>query len=88
MVDADTAAHELVARGKQLYQNKLKALLEPSLNGQFAALEPDTEQYFVAADAVDALLAGRAKMPDKLFFLVRIGYPTAHKMGGYAKRNG
>ena len=88
MVETDTVAPELVARGKKFYQDKLKALLEPSQTGQFVALEPDTEQYFVAADAVDALLAGRAKMPDKLFFLVRIGYPTAHKMGGYAKRNG
>lgn len=35
---------ELAARGKALYESKLKPLLEPEQKGKFIALEPDTEQ--------------------------------------------
>lgn len=78
---------QLVDRGKLFYEEKLKAQLEPVQNGKFVAIEPDSEKYFIADKAVDALLQGRQEIPDKLFFLARIGFPTAHKFGGYVKRN-
>lgn len=73
---------DLAERGQKFYQEKLQALLEPEQIGKFVAIEPETGQYFVGETDRDALWAGRAALPDKLFFLVRIGYEAAHKIGG------
>jgi hypothetical protein len=76
----------LAERAKALYEGKLKNLLEPTAKGKFVAIEPDTERYFIADTGTKAILQGRAALPDKLFFLMRVGYPTAHAIGGYGKR--
>ncbi len=81
-----TNKDDLVGRGQRFYNEQLKALLEPEHTGRFVAIEPDTEKYFLSDTAIDALDAGRAEMPDKLFYLVRVGYRTAHKLGGHAFR--
>ena len=78
---------DLAERGKSLYESKLKALLEPEQRGKFIAIEPDTESYFVADTGTKALLAARAALPEKLFFLARVGYPAADAIGGYGMRN-
>ena len=77
---------ELAARGKALYESKLKPLLEPEQKGKFIALEPDTEQYFLGKTGTEALLSARAALPDKLFFLARVGYPAAAQLGGSSFR--
>jgi hypothetical protein len=77
----------LTEKGKRFYEEKLKAELEPAQNGRFVAIEPDSENYFVADTSLEAIKRGRAALPDKLFFLARIGFPTAHKFGMYGKRN-
>jgi hypothetical protein len=74
---------KLADRSKALYERKLKELLEPSEKGKFVAIEPDSERYFVDADGTQALLQARRVFPDKLFFLMRIGYDAAHSVGGY-----
>jgi hypothetical protein len=72
----------LAERGQKFYQEKLQAVLEPEQIGEFVAIEPETERYFVGETDREALWAGRAALPDKLFFLVCIGYEAAHKVGG------
>ncbi len=74
---------EIVVRGQQFYDEQLKALLEPAQIGRFVAIEPDSERHFLGDTGIEALLAGREAMPDKLFYLVRIGYHAAYKIGGY-----
>lgn len=77
----------LAVRSKELYEHKLKPVLEPQHKGKFVAIEPDTESYFIGKTGTEALLQARATLPDKLFFLARVGYPTAHTIGGYGARN-
>ena len=74
---------------KKFYEEKLKAILEPQENGKFVAIEPETETYFLAATALEAVKVGNSHFPDKILFLGRVGFPTAHKIGGhgYYKRN-
>ncbi len=85
-VTEPTAPDELVERGQQIYDEQLKDLLEPAENGRFVAIEPDSGKYFLGDKGIDALLRGRAAIADKLFYLVRIGYPAAYKIGGYGLR--
>ena len=74
---------ELANKSKAFYESNLKNLLEPAEKGKFVAIEPETENYFVDADGTQALLRARNAFPDKLFFLIRIGYKTADSISGY-----
>ncbi len=74
---------ELAEKSKAFYERKLKNLLEPAEKGKFVAIEPDTESYFIDKDGTKALLKARDVFPDKLFFLMRIGYEAADSIGGY-----
>lgn len=67
----------LARKAVRLYETKLKALLEPACIGKFAAIEPDSGDYFVADRMTEAMQKARAKHPDKKFFLVRIGFKAA-----------
>jgi hypothetical protein len=77
---------DLAERGRQLYTEKLKELLEPQYNGHFVAIEPDSGNYFLSKTDVEAIHTARAAMPDKHFYLAKVGYPTAYKIGGYGLR--
>lgn len=80
---------ELAEKSKIFYERELKQKLESTEKGNFVAIEPETESYFVDASGTKALLRAREKFPDKMFFLMRIGYEAAHTLGGYGyKRNG
>jgi hypothetical protein len=78
---------ELAEKSKAFYERKLKNLLEPKEKGKFVAIEPDSESYFVDKDGTKALLRARDSFPDKLFFLMRIGYEAAHSIGGYGYKS-
>jgi hypothetical protein len=80
---------ELAEKSKNFYERELKQKLESSEKGKFIAIEPETESYFVDTNGTKALLRARQAFPDKMFFLMRIGYEAAHTLGGYGyKRNG
>lgn len=72
---------------KTFYENNLKAKLEPSENGKFVAIEPESETFFIGDTALEAIKKGRAKSSNQMFFLIRVGFPTAYKIGGYGKRS-
>ena len=78
----NTGLSELAALGKKFYEEKLKAILEPQHNGEFVAVEPYSEKYFVDKDSTQVALKALAEMPGKKFFFARIGYQYAHKIGG------
>jgi hypothetical protein len=67
----------LARKAMRLYDTRLKALLEPTCIGKFAAIEPDSGDYFVADRMSEAMRQARLKHPDKKFFLVRIGFKAA-----------
>lgn len=73
----DAEGERICRKAERLYKTKLKALLEPIYIGKFAAIEPDSGDYFVADRMAAAMQKARATHPDKLFFLVRIGFKAA-----------
>ncbi len=77
----------LTDRSKEFYDAQLKSVLEPEHKGKFVAIEPDTGSYFLGKTGTEALLRARAALPNKLFFLARVGYPAATTIGGYGLRN-
>lgn len=77
LTTAMLSAAEIARLGQAIYDQRLKALLEPAHNGQFVSIHIVNGDYFVNASEVDAILAARAAYPDEVFYMVRVGSPTA-----------
>ena len=83
---AELIPGKLSQEGKRVYQERLQAVLEPEHIGRFVAIEPNSGRYFLGDSGAEALIAARDAMPESLFFLARVGYPAAHRIGGHALR--
>lgn len=77
---------ELAESGQRFYDERLRSLLEPEHEGEFVAIEPETERYFLGQTGLAALRAGRQELPNKLFYLLRVGQTAAYHLGGYGAR--
>lgn len=54
--------------------------------GMIAAIEPETGDWFLGKNVMEALKNARLKYPEGTFYFVRIGYPSAHVHKGGIKR--
>ena len=73
---------ELTRLGIEFYEKHLKSKLEPEHNGEFIAIEPYVGKYFIDKDEMQVILKARQEMPNKIFYLGRVGYEFTHKIGG------
>jgi hypothetical protein len=53
---------------------------------QFVVTEADSGDYFIGKAEMEANQKAREKHPGKVFFLGRIGYPTAYTFKGRRRR--
>jgi len=60
--------------------------MEAKRKGMIVAIDPDSENYFLGKDTIAAVERGRKKLPEAVFYCIRIGYPGVdeHK-GGFHK---
>jgi hypothetical protein len=72
---------EIVQRGQALYERQLRALVEARHQGKFLVLDIETGDYEIDADDVSAVQRAKTKHPDAAFYIVRIGSPTAYRLG-------
>lgn len=84
--DNSERLERLAEQGERFYAEHLRDVLEPEQTGRFVAIEPETGRYFVGGDSSDTLVAAHEAMPEGLFYLKRIGYEFAHRMGGRSLR--
>ena len=71
-------SHELVAK----IQGK-----EAKRKGLIAAIEPDSGDYFLGKNTIEAVRKGRQKYPGAIFYCVRIGYRAVYEhRGGLLRR--
>jgi hypothetical protein len=75
---------EVGRRGRELYEKKLRALVEPAHTGQFLVLDILTGDYEIAADDLTASDRLLARNPQAVLYGVRIGSPTAYRLGGHS----
>jgi len=68
---------EVAKAGQELYNSKLKEMLEPESNGRFVAIESATGNYFIGGTIVEALENAEVKLPNADFHVVRVGSPAA-----------
>jgi len=63
----------LSEQGQAIYDERLKAVLEPEFNGQEVAIHLDSGDYEVAKNATYARRALRARQPTGLILTTNIG---------------
>ena len=82
---ADTK--EIAARGAEIYDRLYRSQFEPVWSGRYAAIDIDTEQAFVEDFPEQALEVARTAIPNRLFYLVRIGSDGAFKISRRVSSN-
>lgn len=75
---------KIVSRGKKVYE-KIKLQYQPQKNGKFLAIEVDSKEVFLADSSVEAVEAAKIKYPDKVFFVVKIGFSANEILSRLAK---
>lgn len=55
------------------------------LEGKFVAIEPDSGDYFIGIDPLEAYEKAKKKHPTKEFFYKRVGSKTAFVVGAIAR---
>lgn len=84
--DADMEA--IAKKGGEVYE-RIKDQYLAGHKGEFLAIDPGSEEVFLAASSGEAVAKARERYPNTIFYVVRIGYSVAEElasMGIYAER--
>jgi hypothetical protein len=76
---------EIIQRGEALYHQQIRPRVEPDHNGKFLVLDVETGEYEVDSDSRAAFDRAAAKRPDAPFYILRVGFPTAARLGGHIR---
>ncbi len=55
--------------------------------GKVAAIEPDTGEWFLGKDALEAFKNARLKYPKSIFYFIKIGYPSVYSHKEHIKEH-
>ena len=68
-------------KAKRIYEERLRAELEPKHRDKFVAIEPDSGDYFVGSTYGESVMAARNAHPKRISFVIRIGHEAAIHLG-------
>jgi hypothetical protein len=71
--EGDAELSDLSRRALAIYEERLKAVLEPEQNGKGLAIEPDSGDYEVAMNSTLAGRTLRRRHPGKLVVTMKVG---------------
>ena len=72
---------EIMQRGEALYAHAIRSKVEDKHRGEFLVLDIETGNYEIATDELVALDRLQCRSPDAVLYVLRIGFPTAVKLG-------
>jgi hypothetical protein len=72
---------ELNRLAQGIYDRKVRPVLKPEDDGKFVAIDVDTGDYVMDRDDHTAVMTLRARQPAADMWLMRVGYPTAIRIG-------
>ena len=82
MESARNTRKEVASQGETIYRQRLRDKVEPEFNGSFLVIDIETGAYEIDADDVVATKRLLASYPDAVIYGLRIGSPTAYRIGG------
>lgn len=75
-------AEEIGRKGEALYQERIKALVDPLHYGKFVVIDVETGDYEIGKRMKDASKVLRKRRPEAITYGVRVGFSAAYRMGG------
>lgn len=74
---------EIIQRGEDRYQREIRDSVEGEAQnlGKILALDVDSGEYAIADDSLTAFEGLKSRKPEASIYIVRVGYPTAVKIG-------
>ena len=85
MADTRYTPEEIARAGQTLYSQKIKSQVEAANQGKFLVINVNTGDYEVDSDDRSAFRRAELKDPQGLFYLLRIGHASAHRLGSRGK---
>ena len=73
---------EVATRGEVLYEQHIRAQVEAENQGKFLVVDIETGAYEIDEDDLTATKRVLAKRPEAVLYGLRIGSPTAYRLGG------
>ena len=82
-----TIAHytldEVVERGKAIYEQSIRTQVETDNFGSLLMIDVTTGNWVLGEDRIEMARRLRERNPDAANFGMRVGYPTAEKIGSW-----
>jgi len=75
----DADIQKIAEKGAKIYE-RLKIKYEPRENGKFLAIDIESEKEYLGNTSAEALELARAKHPNKIFYIVKIGFDVVETM--------
>ena len=83
MNQAHLSPREVVRRGKEWYENEIRAEVDEEKDwGKPLVIDINTGHYEIDEDELAAARRAFARNPDAELYFMRIGFPAFGKMGG------
>ena len=76
-----------MALGKEIYETKIKHLVDPHDYGKFLALDVTTEDYAVNQDLIVAEDELKSRQPEAVIYIVRVGHRAPFRIRSPKIRN-
>ena len=80
MTTADIDFDKCRELGWEIYNTKIKQLVEPQEKGKFLVIDVMTGDYAINSDLILAEDELEARRPDGIVYTIRIGYPAVFKI--------
>ena len=70
---------QFAQQAEEIYRKRYQRRLEPREKGKIVAIEVESGEVFLGTSTLEAGMKAREKYPDKVFYFIRVGYPTVYK---------
>ncbi len=80
---AELTPDEVVERGKAVYEQSIRAQVEAGNTGKLLMIDVLTGHWVLGDDRITMARHLRAQNPDAANYALRVGYPTAEKIGSW-----
>lgn len=74
---------EVELQGESIYRRQIRDKVEPKHKGKFLVIDIETGEYEIDADDLVATKRLLVKYPNAVIYGLRIGFPTAYRIGAY-----
>jgi hypothetical protein len=74
-----TDIQKIARKGAKIYE-KVKNKYDPKEIGKFLAIDIDSEDIYLGDTSAEALELAKEQHPDKVFYVVKIGFDVAETM--------